>query len=165
MSEINLPIIAIARSTNKQSNDSNNNYNVSLNLDYSLNKFRYLKIKLIDVIYPMTAGTDLTVANTDTGYYWCDIRLNNVNFINSFDSDSAGKTIGFITNASYKFDGAMCKKRTIGYEQIIENPQQRLINIIFTYFDSSGSITTTNISNAANVLIFQLTPYFINDVV
>ena len=159
MSVIDYPIVTILRSDNKLSGN-NSNYSINFNFTYSLNKYRYLHGKLIDIVLPHTISGGVSTDNT---YSHCDVRINGVSFLNNCDSNTIGQSIGFFKNKQYSINGTFCIEDVIGYDFIMENPQEKNINVVFNFLDSSG--TAVSYTCNINILVFEFKPYFLNDVI
>ena len=95
------PILAYIRSKNKFSDGNTYSYRIKFNFNYNCNKFHYLKMKLINIIYPLTISS----GSSSETFYYAEFRMIGLNFMSNCDTNNNNITVGLLFNSQYSKSG------------------------------------------------------------
>lgn len=161
MSVIDKPINLIIKYTDATSSTNTRNFNVVLNIENDLMKYRLFKCKLIDFCFPHTVST-----TSESSWVYGEIVLNNINYLNqcSSNSSSTPSIIGRFNNSQYSIIGEYAVTSFVGYDFVMYNPERKTINIVVNLYDASGSlVSTATFCPGYIALVIKAEPYFLSD--
>ena len=90
------PTLAYIRSVNKQGGNTYS-YRTQFNFNFNCNKCHYLKMRLINIIYPLT----ISAGSSSETFYYAEFRINGLNFMNNSYTNNNNITVGFLFNSQY----------------------------------------------------------------